>query len=333
MKKIFSFIILMTMICGTCFTTVSCDGQKQKVPMIGKSQSAPYELLLVANKDWLNSMAGQTLKVVLDSPIEGLPQPEPHFRVTTINPRDFNGTFRSYANVIIARVGNEYKEARVALAEDMTCHPQLVVTVEAPTDEEFVEVVRERADLILSLFDDREIARERELLMKHYSGKVQTQVKKMFGVDFRAPQDVDDIKVGKNFIWATDSKNEFRLNVCLYSLPLKDMSLGDFIASRDSVMQINIPGDKDNQWMETDARSVTFKAKDLEGGIPVIQVKGLWDMKNDAMGGPFVSYVYTDHVNSRLIVAEGFIFAPQKDKRAMIRELEGALQTLVLPKK
>lgn len=333
MKKIITFVILLTMLCGTFVSTTSCEGKKQRVPSVGKAQSAPYELLLVANKDWLKTMAGQTLTVVLNSPIEGLPQPESHFRLTTVNPRDFSGVFRQYSNVIEVKIGHGCTEAKVTMKEDVYCRPQLLITLEAPNDEEFVNLVRERADIILSLFDDREIARERDYVKKHYSGKVLSQVKKQFGAEIYVPQDIDDIKTGKGFMWASDSKNEFRLNTCVYTLPLKNMTLDDFVAGRDSVMKINIPGDKDNQWMETEGRSVTFKAAELEqSAVPVIKVHGLWDMKNDAMGGPFVAYVYTDHVNNRLLVVEGFIFAPQKEKRAMIRELEGALQTVVLPK-
>ena len=49
------------------------------------------------------------------------------------------------------------------------------------------------------------------------------------------------------------------------------------------------------------------------------------------MGGPFVCYVYMDEKNDRLLVAEGFVFAPEEKKRAVIRQLEAALQTIVLP--
>lgn len=331
MKKFFLLLLVLASLMGTSTTVTSCSSNDKKVPRLGKSQSAPYELLLVANKEWLNTMAGQTLTVVLDSPIEGLPQPEPHFRVTKINPSAFDGTFRFYANVIEVKIGKEYPEARVSMVKDAFCTPQTILYLEAPDDNTFISLVRERAELILSMFDDMEIQRERSLLSKTYSGKVQKQAKKQFGVDIKTLQDIDDIKEGKDFFWASDSKKEFRTNFCMYSLPLRNMTLDDFVAARDSVMKINIPGDKDNQWMETDGRTVSFKATELEGNIPVITVRGLWDMKNDAMGGPFVAYVYTDNVNERLIVAEGFVFAPKEKKRAMIRALEASLQTVILP--
>jgi len=49
------------------------------------------------------------------------------------------------------------------------------------------------------------------------------------------------------------------------------------------------------------------------------------------MGGPFVSYSQVDSANNRVIVAEGFVYAPEKKKRPFIRQLEAAIQTLEMP--
>jgi len=62
-----------------------------------------------------------------------------------------------------------------------------------------------------------------------------------------------------------------------------------------------------------------------------MEARGFWEMKNDMMGGPFVSHSTVDTVNNRVIVVEGFVYAPEKMKRTMIRRLESALYTLRLP--
>ena len=49
------------------------------------------------------------------------------------------------------------------------------------------------------------------------------------------------------------------------------------------------------------------------------------------MGGPYVSHHRVDTENNRVIVVEGFVYAPEKMKRGMIRRLEGSLYTLMLP--
>jgi hypothetical protein len=60
--------------------------------------------------------------------------------------------------------------------------------------------------------------------------------------------------------------------------------------------------------------------------------RGLWRVKGDRMGGPFVSHSRVDEVNGRVIVAEAFIYAPESLKRDLIRRMEAALYTLQLPK-
>ena len=54
-------------------------------------------------------------------------------------------------------------------------------------------------------------------------------------------------------------------------------------------------------------------------------------MKDDCMGGPFVSHSRIDTETNRVVVVEGFVYAPEKMKRGLIRRLEGSLYTLQLP--
>jgi hypothetical protein len=50
-------------------------------------------------------------------------------------------------------------------------------------------------------------------------------------------------------------------------------------------------------------------------------------MENDMMGGPFISYSQVDTTKNIVVVAEGFVYAPKKEKRELIREMEAALMT------
>ena len=54
-------------------------------------------------------------------------------------------------------------------------------------------------------------------------------------------------------------------------------------------------------------------------------------MEKVALGGPFISYAQVDTTNSRVIVTEGFVMAPGKNKREFIRQLEASLRTLKMP--
>ena len=302
----------------------SCSsGNEKKSAVKGKVQSAPYELLVVANKDWLKTETGQKLVELVEAPISGLPQREGNFRVTYINPEAFKGVFKFYANVLVVGVDMKYEESKMTLEKDLYARPQVVEGLYASTDQAFVKLLETHQKDILKVFNENEFARERKLLEKNYCGAVLAQVQKQFGVSIKVPQDVDDMKVGKNFLWASASKKDFQQNVCVYTLPLSETL--SFEEVRDSVMKVNIPGDREDQWMETDRRTVMVD--DITRN-ELIVVRGLWDMRNDAMGGPFVSYVYADTVRHRFLVVEGFVFAPDKKKRPIMRQLEAALQTV-----
>jgi hypothetical protein len=307
-----------------CLLASCSSGNEKKSAVKGKVQSAPYELLVVANKDWLKTEAGQKLVEIVEAPISGLPQREGNFRVTYVNPEAFKGVFQFYANILVVKVDMKHEESRMTLEKDLYARPQVVEGLYAPTDWAFVRLLEAHKKDILRHFNENEFARERKFLEKNYNGAVMAQVKKQFGVSINVPQDVDDMKIGENFLWASASKKDFQQNVCIYTLPWSNnLSFEDV---RDSVMKVNIPGDREDQWMETDRRTVMI---DDITRTDLLVVRGLWDMRNDAMGGPFVSYCYVDTIRNRFLIVEGFVFAPDKKKRPIFQELwwEHATQT------
>jgi len=58
------------------------------------------------------------------------------------------------------------------------------------------------------------------------------------------------------------------------------------------------------------------------------QTKGVWEMENDFMSGPFVNYCIFDRVKDRIVVLEGFCYAPSKEKRDLMFELECIMKSL-----
>ena len=88
-------------------------------------------------------------------------------------------------------------------------------------------------------------------------------------------------------------------------------------------MKANIPGVRDS-YMSTD--SITVEVKDIAvQGAYAMEARGLWRMKGDFMGGPFVSHSMVDTLNNRIVVGEVFVYEPKKLKRRYIRQMEAAL--------
>ena len=123
------------------------------------------------------------------------------------------------------------------------------------------------------------------------------------------------------------------MNFVVYSYPYngaQDFTMENYLHMRDSVMKKNIPGGKEGQYMTTEHEFVSMKETEFRERY-MQEVRGLWAMENDMMGGPFVSHSVVDEVNNRVIVVEAFIFAPNRKKGDLMRKLESSLFSLRLP--
>ena len=66
-------------------------------------------------------------------------------------------------------------------------------------------------------------------------------------------------------------------------------------------------------------------------GAYVREMRGLWTVEGDFMGGPFVSWTFIDEPRNRLATVFGFVYAPKVDKRNHIRRVESILHTVSFP--
>ena len=217
---------------------------------------------------------------------------------------------------------------------DVHSTPQLIITIQGPNQVIVSQYITEHTRDITSLITSQEINTAANNLYYEHNVKFAKKVKEMFDCDFYIPVDINKMKTGKDFIWASDDGLSVIQNICIYSLPYvseKMLTRNPYIALRDKVMADNIPGAHEGSVMRTNHEFVWTKNIRVRDDV-AMEARGLWEMSKEAMGGPFVSHSRIDTINNRIIVVEGFVYAPDKMKRTMIRRLEAALYTLDLPK-
>ena len=295
------------------------------------SSGRPYEVMVVADdKCWMSP--DSALFHVLDTDVPGLPQPERSFRISRVRPDAFNRSVRLFRNIIIVDIQDIYTQPKFKYTRDAYSSPQMIMTIQAPNQQEFADYVSKNGQVIIDFFTRAEMNRQVKLLEKKHSELISTKVKSLFDCDIWMPVELESYKVGKDFLWASSNLND--LNFVMYSYPFRDKNTFTkeyFIHKRDSVMKVNLPGEREGMYMETsDSIFLTTRNIAVKGDY-AFEARGLWDMKNDAMGGPFVSHVRVDREHARVIVVEGFVYNPGKLKRDQIRKLNAALYTLQLP--
>ncbi len=325
--KCVAYILLLIMSVGI----VSCEedvkpGERRKV--IGNVKSAPYELLVVCDKSWYKSDSGKKFHDMVNTYMLGMPQNEPIFKVICINTGTFSKTFMTFGCIIFVNIDRKYTKPEYIKQRNMYAMPQMVVTLNSPDSKGIDELVDEHGSEIVDLMESNEIKRAMNLLKKSHSRIVSQYAEKKFGCEWLMPDMITLIKDGKDFFWASSGDNVY--NACMYSYPWTSGSTFTkeyFIEKRDSFMRKNIEGEEWGQYVTTNASSVVSKERMLDGHY-VQEVHGIWEMENDLMAGPFVSYVQLDSLNQRIIVTEGFVYLPNKEKKKMVHSLEAGLRTL-----
>ena len=324
MKK-YSFILCIALV---AFVVASC-GLKGNHTSSGRA----YELLVVVDHGVWDRAAGRALHDALDADMPGLPQSEPSFRIMYTSPKDYDSTLKLIRNIIIVDIQDIYTKASFKYAKDVYANPQMILTIQAPNEEEFEKFVEENKKTIVDFFTRAEMNRQITFLEGKHSNFISQKVDSLFGCDIWVDAELANSKTGDDFFWASTNTGTADRNFVMYSYPYTDKDTFTkeyFVHKRDSVMKANIPGFKEGVYMSTDSLLTDVRPINVQNSY-TMEARGLWRMKGDFMGGPYVSHVRLDKANQRIIVSEIFVYSPDKMKRNLVRQMEASLYTLKLP--
>ncbi|MGL5937659.1 MAG: DUF4837 family protein [Phocaeicola sp.] len=328
MKRITIYLSTLILI-----VALSACKQGKKGLFTPTSSGRPYELLVVVDNAIWDRPAGRSLYNALDVNVPGLPQAERSFRLSNIDPQHFDRVMRIFRNIIVVDIQDIYTQPKMKYSRNLHAAPQMLMTIQAPNEAEFEEYVEKNKQVIVDFFVKAELNRQMALLKEKHNIIASEKMKDMFGCEAWIPEELNSYKVGENFLWVSTNRASGDLNYVMYSYPYRDLNTFTeeyFVHKRDSVMKINLPGEREGMYMATDARFVTSNDGVVKGEFAQ-EVRGLWQMEGDMMGGPFVSHVRVDKTKGRIVVAEIFVYSPDKLKRNFVRLMEASLYTLQLP--
>lgn len=322
MKKIALYCTLLVALLCSC----------ENSPFFPMSSGRPYEVLVVMNsRDW-EAPVGRALFDVLDTDVPMLPQSERSFRISQAP--ELNRTLQIFRNIIEVDINDrKYTRCRMKYETNRWAKDQVILKIHAPSNSEFEVFVQENRQRIIDFFTKMEMNRLIVELKKDHSEIISHWAKEIFDCEVLAPKEITSYKKGDGFLWGSSNTASGLENIVIYSYPYEGpetFTKAYALAKRDSIMEKNLPGEKPGMFMTADSSCVAVKPIVVHGQY-AFEMRGLWIMKNDCMGGPFVSFSRVDQENNRVVVAEGFVYAPEKMKRGLIRRLEGCLYTLKLP--
>lgn len=294
----------------------------------------PYEVLVVMDSVEWKAPEGRALFNVLDTDVPMLPQSERSFRISQTEKKDFDRTLNIFRNIIIVNIDpHQFTKTKMKFCRDKYAMEQIVLTMNSPSAEDFERFCNEHRQDIVDFLTKMEMNRLVKDLRKKYSKVTYDLAQQLFGCKVYVPDELKSYKKGELFLWTSNNTASGLENIVMYSYPYEGPETFNkeyILHKRDSVMEANLPGERQGMYMQTDTLCSVVKSINVHGSY-AMEARGLWIMKNDCMGGPYVSHSRVDTENNMVVVIEGFVYAPEKMKRGLIRRLEGSLYTLQLP--
>lgn len=326
MKKIY---ILLSFALGVMLVSCNSESTVMRKNITGKAG----EMVIVISKDSWEGKPGEILRKTLAQPHIALPQDEPLFDLIDVPHEGFKSIFQTTRNIIQTSISANVDKPSVTFTDDVWAYPQATVQINARNADEFVTLFEKNKQKILSYF----LAAEKERLTMNYSKTYENGVynvlNKDFGITMKVPPGFQIKSQKKDFIWFQYDTPEIFQGIVVYTFPYVSDSaftVNYSLPIRDSLLKKFVPGPTDGSYMTTEKRLEQIQNITRLSGNYATEMRGLWQVENDFMGGPYVELSVLDAANQRVISAFGFVYAPSKEKRNLLRQVEAMIYSMKL---
>ena len=311
--------------CLLLFFLASCStgGRNGKLP---KSTGMPYEVVLEGDTDSI-------VTKMLTEDVTGLPQPEPLCRLIQVKKGKTRGNYLLVRTRIVVNIGE--RDFSVTLRHDENASPQNIIRISARSAQQLRE--RLNGERLRHIVDEVELKHLADIISGNPSKQnkeMQDEIKKMFGIDMKIPAAMNASKKAKDFIWISNNASSGMQNLLVMKVKSEERRAEKVKSEErrmknsnafhvndkaliDSILRTNMPGETDSMYMV----------------IPHLSERGLWEMKGDAMGGPYVMHCI--HKQTSQAAKQGynlyiiaFVYAPEMKKKILIKQLEAAISTI-----
>ena len=319
----FVFAIAMLIFLSSC----EQSSKSTKPRSIGNTS----EILVVLDNEqqWDNSI-GKSIRAYFGKEQYGLNQVEPLFNIAHLNSRSFSDMFKKHRNILIVHIDPKIEKPKIESFENLWASPQQVINFHARNNQEFVELLNKNASTILDKYNRAERQRILSVYRPSSRNKVTDQLVEKFKLKMTIPSGFFMAKSEPGFMWIRKEANDYSQGIVVITENYQDtaqFSKASIVARTNRFLKQYLPGEQDSSFMQIDEEFVSPLAKTVTDFVTdyTVEVRGLWHVEGDFMGGPFLSYTFLDQRSNKIVTLYGYVYHPNKKKRDLLRQVESIL--------
>lgn len=325
MKRILTYLTLAI----AAIALASCSESKRREALLPNISGKAGEVIIVIDKGQWEGAVGTVLRDSLACDCPMLPQREPLYTLVNVAPNGFTQMFQLHRNIVLVNISADVTEPGVIYRNDVWARPQCVIRVNAADAETAVNLIKQESKKMIATIEQAERDRVIANAKKYEELALSATVTEMLGGSPHFPSGYQLKKKAEDFIWIEYHPQFVTQGVLIYRYPVVEgeqmMDLDNILENCNEVLKNNVPGMFDNTYMTTS----TYAHPTIEyikyKGLDFAEIRGLWEVQNDFMGGPFVSHVFYSRDGKEMIVLQGFVYAPKYDKRQYLRQVESVI--------
>ncbi len=297
------------------------------------SQGSPYEVVTICNQPIWEGPVGDSLRVILRQQDPYLNAKESMFDLFQVTPQHVTKIVDDHRNQIEVKIDPALSAAEAGVRYDVTASPQIIITLQGPSERAIANYLGEHRESLLQLLEKTERDRSIAYAKRHGEPFVEEQIEKLFGIKMHVPKGYILAKETSDFMWIRYEYPAASKGFMLYKRPYRgkmSLSEGELLAARLK-FAAEIPGPSDGSYMTTSpVFPPLYRLVEIEGRIWA-EMRGFWDVENDFMGGPFVSYTTLDEATMQVLTLDCYIYSPKLNKRNFMRDVEHLVYMIDFP--
>ena len=319
--QIMSRKLILFIVWYLCFFQ-SCDFQT-KINSTGK----PLEIILIqgekcSDNDFglfqKNLMAPQT--PLLESELYG--EEKNFFHVIPILESDFNNIFKTHKNIIFL---NNSESFNIQKKEDVWAVNQTVYfcSVKQNSKEEIIKFAKSVAVKI----KDKEITKRKNHYTKKTPENIQTYIENKFNINLSIPNHFFIVDSLERVLYLRGDEKKSSQLILISSFNLEP-TIANIIFEQNRIAKNNISSDIEGSFARVEQRTKLYIDSLTIIDEHKINIKGLWKMEGDFMGGSFFTTLIINPVNQQKTLASFYLYAPGENKANYLLDLEAMLTSV-----
>jgi hypothetical protein len=286
----------------------------------------PLELVVVRDSDAHTNRFYQTIKNLLNTDLGPSPQPESILSIIEIENNKFTGILQRHHNILIITKSDNFN---IKFENDVFAKNQTVIIISCNSEHELIsneEKIRQLHEEIKTV----EINRLITSIEKKNNNNLKNKILENHNVSMLVPNGFFLAHLEKGLTWIRRETNKLSQGVFLANIPpeMEQLFFTQTSIAIDSMIRPHILGPISGSYMITDKNAPVKKDTISINGIEMIKQQSLWRMKNDFMGGIYVSYIFHGSSQVEPFIIYTYLYSPGEPKKTPLIQLDAIVRTL-----